>query len=347
MTPAALLDMLGRPLRNLRLSVTDRCNLRCRYCMPHEDYLWLPREDLLHFGEMSALVDLFLDLGVTKIRLTGGEPLVRRDLPRLVEQLARRERIQDLAMTTNGQLLEDAALDLKQAGLHRVTVSLDTLRPERFQELSRSNDLGRTLAGIEQLARVGFANTRIDTVIIRGTNDDEIADLLEFGKQVEAEVRFIEYMDVGGATDWSADQVHSRAAILAQIEAAYGKVDPLEPATAEEAAAPACRYRLADGTVFGIIASTTEPFCGTCDRSRLTADGTWYHCLYAAAGIDLKSPFREGLSADLLKQRIAAGWAKRADRGAEERLALEVRTSPHGQDDLRNDPRLEMHTRGG
>ncbi|MFH0946101.1 MAG: GTP 3',8-cyclase MoaA [Planctomycetota bacterium] len=347
MTLPPLLDLLGRPLRNLRLSVTDRCNLRCQYCMPHEAYRWLPRADLLHYGEMSALVDLFLDLGVTKIRLTGGEPLLRRDLPRLVEQLARRKRIQDLAMTTNGQILAEAALDLKLAGLHRVTVSLDTLRPERFERMSRSDSLGRTLAGIEQLGRVGFQNTRIDTVVIRGTNDDEIPDLIEFGRQVGAEVRFIEYMDVGGATGWSLDQVQTRDAILAEIETRFGKVQLLEPASLEESAAPANRYRLADGTVFGIVASTTAPFCGTCNRSRLTADGTWYHCLYAAAGIDLKSPFREGLSNDDLKRRIVAGWTKRANRGAEERLELKERSSPHNQDNLREDPRLEMHTRGG
>ena len=343
----ALKDIRGRPIRNLRLSVTDRCNLRCQYCMPEEQYTWLPRSDLLHFGEMSALVDLFLDLGVNKVRLTGGEPLLRKDLPRLVAQLAQRERIQDLALTTNGQLLEAAAAELKQAGLHRVTVSLDTLRPDRFLKLSRHDGLHRTLSGIETLARVGFRGTRIDTVLMRGTNEDEIHDLLAYGRQVGAEVRFIEYMDVGGATGWTPDQVFGKRQILEAIERDAGPATPIEPGSPEEAAAPANRYRLPDGTVFGVIASTTAPFCAACDRSRLTADGTWYLCLYAARGIDLKTPFREGAPAAELKRLIAGGWQNRSDQGAEDRLELIGRKSPHERVDLRDDPRLEMHTRGG
>ena len=344
---SVLRDSLGRPIRNLRLSVTDRCNLRCSYCMPEDQYNWLPRGDLLHFGELSALVDLFLDLGVNKVRLTGGEPLLRKDLPRLVAQLAERTRIRDLAMTTNGQLLEESATELKRAGLHRVTVSLDTLRPERFLKLSRSGGLHRTLAGIETLARAGFRNTRIDTVLMRGTNDDEIQDLLAYGRQVGAEVRFIEYMDVGGATGWSADQVFGKRQILEAIERDAGPVQPIEPESSEEAAAPANRYRLGDGTVFGIIASTTAPFCAACDRSRLTADGTWYLCLYAARGIDLKTPFRKGAPPEELRSLITKGWQGRTDRGAEDQLALAGRKSPHNREDLRDDPRLEMHTRGG
>src|SRR5437870_8134058 len=205
-------DALGRPLSNLRVSVTDRCNLRCGYCMPEEEYAWLPRDQILHFEEMSGLVDVFLDLGVDKVRLTGGEPLLRRNLPELVRQLAGKPRLRDLAMTTNGVLLAEHARALKDAGLHRVTVSLDTLHPERFPALTRrpAETHAQVLAGIAAVPAAGFTGTKIDTVAMRGVNDDELADLIEFGRTVPAEVRVIEYMDVGGATRWSMDQVVSR-----------------------------------------------------------------------------------------------------------------------------------------
>ncbi|MBI4880865.1 MAG: GTP 3',8-cyclase MoaA [Planctomycetes bacterium] len=341
-----LQDTQGRPLKNLRLSVTDRCNLRCLYCMPEEHYTWLPREDVLSFREISDLVDVFCDLGVDKVRITGGEPLVRRDLPVLVEELARKRRIRDLALTTNGVLLADAAADLKRAGLLRVTVSLDTLRPERFLALARQDALARVLLGIEALGRAGFTRTRIDSVLLRGMNDDEILDLLDFGREAGAEVRFIEYMDVGGATRWSAGAVVAQGEILRRIEEARGPAQAL-PASPGEESAPAKRFRLADGTVFGVIASTTTPFCATCDRSRLTADGTWYLCLYARQGVDLKTPLRQNASREQLARVIAAGWEKRADRGAEERLALRERAPPLPRQALEGDPRLEMHTRGG
>ncbi len=341
-----LQDTLGRPLKNLRLSVTDRCNLRCLYCMPEEHYTWLPREDILSFREIGDLVDVFCDLGVDKVRITGGEPLVRRDLPVLIADLARKPRIRDLALTTNGVLLADAAVELKRAGLGRVTVSLDTLRPERFLALCRQDELPRVLLGIEALARAGFARTRIDSVLLQGTNDDEILDLLDFGQQAGAEVRFIEYMDVGGATRWSPDAVLARAEVLRRIEQARGPATPLEAEPGEESA-PARRFRLADGTVFGVIASTTTPFCATCDRSRLTADGTWYLCLYARQGIDLKTPLRQNASRAELARAISAGWEARADHGAEERLELRERAPPHARPALEGDPRLEMHTRGG
>ncbi|HLC43041.1 MAG TPA: radical SAM protein, partial [Methylomirabilota bacterium] len=204
-------DTLGRPLRNLRISVTDRCNLRCQYCMPEEEYVWLPREDILSFEEISVLVSIFTELGVDKIRLTGGEPLLRRDLDRLIALLAANPMIRDLAMTTNGVLLAEQAPTLKNAGLHRVTVSLDTLQPERFRALTRRDSHARVLAGTEAAGRAGFSGLKLDSVIMRGVNDDELADLIEYGKKVNAEVRFIEYMDVGGATLWSIDNVVSRA----------------------------------------------------------------------------------------------------------------------------------------
>jgi cyclic pyranopterin phosphate synthase len=339
-------DTLGRPLHNLRLSVTDRCNLRCQYCMPEDEYLWLPRRDLLTFEEISALVDLFTDLGTDRVRLTGGEPLLRRDLPDLVRLLARNPRITDLAMTTNGVLLAEQARALRAAGLHRLTVSLDTLRADRYRTLTRRDALDRVLEGITASRNAGFNGLKLDTVVIRGMNDDELADLIEFGRRVGAEVRFIEYMDVGGATRWSAEQVVSRTEILTALERRYGPTE----AIVEDDSAPARRYRLPDGTVFGVIASMTSPFCRTCDRSRLTADGTWFLCLYALRGIDLRQPLRRGASRDEIRSLIVAGWTARRDRGAEARKELEA-VGARGVlvpiEGLRQDPRLEMHTRGG
>lgn len=336
-------DTLGRPLRNLRISVTDRCNLRCQYCMPEEEYVWLPREDILHFEEISALVDIFAELGVDKVRLTGGEPLLRRDLPELARILAAKPRIRDLAMTTNGVMLAEHAQALYDAGLHRVTVSLDTLRPERFRALTRRDAHAKVLEGIDAVVRAGFKGLKLDTVVMRGTNDDELVDLIEYGKPVGAEVRFIEYMDVGGATQWSMDQVFPRAAILDVLERHYGPIEPV----VEESPAPADRFRLPDETIFGIISSTTAPFCRSCDRSRLTADGMWYLCLYARQGTDLRGPLRRSASKEELKSLIIPTWQARRDRGAEERLRIHHRSPLVQIGELRKDPHLEMHTRGG
>jgi cyclic pyranopterin phosphate synthase len=339
-------DLLARPLRNLRVSVTDRCNLRCQYCMPEEEYAWLPRAEVLTFEEIERLVGVFAGLGVDKVRLTGGEPLLRRDLPGLVRRLAGVPGLAEVAMTTNGVALAGQAAALRAAGLSRLTVSLDTLHPARFRALTRRDAHADVLRGIEAARAAGFAGLKLDTVVIRGVNDDEVVDLVEFARGVPAEVRFIEYMDVGGATRWSRDRVVSRAEILRVLAGRYGTVEPLPPARW----APAERFRLADGTTVGIIASTTVPFCQTCDRSRLTADGTWFLCLYAQRGIDLRTPLRAGATAGELADRIREGWTRRRDRGAEERKALEDggRRGPLlGVEGLRRDPRLEMHTRGG
>jgi len=336
-------DVRGRVLRNLRVSVTDRCNLRCGYCMPEEEYVWLPREDILHFGEIASLTDVFLDLGVDKVRLTGGEPLLRRDLPRLIRMLAAKPRIRDLAMTTNGVLLAEHAPALKAAGLHRITVSLDTLDPARFARLTNRTTHERVLEGIASVPRAGFTGTKLDTVVIRGVNDDELGALIEFARSVPAEVRFIEYMDVGGATRWSMDQVVSRAEMLERLGRRYGRIEPI----VETSTAPADRFRLPDGTTFGIISSTTAPFCADCDRSRLTADGLWYLCLYATRGVDLRGPFRGGAGPEELKALITGVWRARTDRGAEDRLALGNRQPLVQIGGLRRDPHLEMHTRGG
>ncbi|MBZ5644271.1 MAG: GTP 3',8-cyclase MoaA [Acidobacteriia bacterium] len=339
----ALADQLGRPLRSLRLSVTDRCNLRCNYCMPEENYVWLPREELLTFEEITRLVEAFTSLGVTDVRLTGGEPLLRRDLPSLVRMLAANPLVRDLALTTNGVLFAEQAEALRGAGLHRVTLSLDTLRPERFLALTGRDTHAQVLEGIAAAGRAGFTKSKIDTVVIRGVNDDELGDLIEYGRGVQAEVRFIEYMDVGGATGWSMEKVFTRAEMLERLAKRYGSVAPFEQRTS----APAERFALPDGTVFGIIASTTTPFCKSCDRSRLTADGLWYLCLYAQSGVDLRRMLRAGASADELTARISFVWRGRADRGAELRAATGQRGVFIGIDQLRQDPHLEMHTRGG
>ena len=336
-------DTFGRALRNLRISVTDRCNLRCAYCMPEEDYVWLPRTEILHFEEVSTLADVFMSLGVDKIRLTGGEPLLRRDLAALIRLLAAKPGLRDLAITTNGVLLAEQARALREAGLHRVTVSLDTLRPDRFTALTRRANHAQVLAGIAAVPAAGFTGTKLDTVVMRGVNDDELADLIEYGRTVPAEVRFIEYMDVGGATRWSMDKVVSRDEMLDRLSRRYGRIEPV----VEDSTAPADRYALPDGTVFGIIASTTAPFCASCDRSRLTADGMWYLCLYAQKGIDLRAPLRRGASRDELAGVILDPWKRRADRGAEQRLRMRDRTPLVQIGRLREDPHLEMHTRGG
>jgi cyclic pyranopterin phosphate synthase len=311
--------------------------------MPEEEYVWLPREDLLRYEEISDLVDIFLELGADKLRLTGGEPLLRRDLGVLVRMLATKPGLRDLALTTNGVLLAESARSLLDAGLGRVTVSLDSLRPERFKSLTRGDAHAKVLEGIEVAVKVGFKGVKLDAVIMRGINDDEIVDLVEYGKRVGAEVRFIEYMDVGGATRWSADKVFSRAAMLDVLARHYGPVSP----AAEKSSAPAERFVLPDGTWFGIISSTTAPFCRSCDRSRLTADGMWYLCLYAAAGVDLRRPLRAGNSKDKIKRLIVPAWRERRDRGAEERLETTHRLPLVRIEELRRDSHLEMHTRGG
>ena len=338
----ALRDMLGRPLKNLRLSVTDRCNLRCSYCMPEAEYVWLPRHDILQFEEISSLVDVFIKAGVDRIRLTGGEPLLRRDLPQLIRMLAGKPAVRDLALTTNGVLLADQARALHDAGLHRLTVSLDTLRPDRFQALTRLDALPQVLSGIDEATK-HFTGIKLDSVVIRGTNEDELIPLLEYARRIGAELRFIEYMDVGGATQWAPERVVSRMEMIATLSREYGEI----VAMAESTSAPADRYRLPDGTVFGIISSTTEPFCQSCDRSRVTADGMWYRCLYATSGTDLRTPLRAGLSQDDLLRLVTREWSARTDRGAEERLSVGDRSALVTASSLKKNPHLEMHTRGG
>lgn len=338
-----MLDTLQRPLRNLRVSVTDRCNLRCAYCMPEEQYKWLPKRSILSFEEIARVVGVFTSLGVDKVRITGGEPLLRRELANLLRLLAANPKLADLALTTNGVLLVEQARELREAGLKRVTVSLDTLSPETFRALARRDDLGRVLAGIQAARDAGFPELKLDAVMIKGANDGELCDLLEYAKSVGAELRYIEYMDVGGATRWRPEHVLSRAKMLERLAQHYGRIEPVR----EVSTAPAERFRLPDGTVFGIIASTTSPFCRSCDRSRLTADGMWYRCLYATVGINLRDVLRSDASETEFAELIASSWRSRADRGAEARLAELSRGASAGREKLAQNPHLEMHKRGG
>ena len=341
-----VLDAFGRPLRTLRISVTDKCNLRCQYCMPEEEYVWLGRDEILSFEEIALLAGVFTDLGVDRIRLTGGEPLLRRGLPELVRMLAANPALRDLSLTTNGTLLARHAAELRDAGLRRVTVSLDTLQPARFQASTRRDAHPLVLEGLAAARAAGLGPLKLNAVVIRGFNDDELADLVEFGRAQGAEVRFIEYMDVGGATRWTPERVVGRDEMLAALERRYGCIEGLR----ERGSAPAERYVLPDGTTFGIVASTTHPFCADCDRARLTTDGVWLLCLYAARGVDLRALLRGGADRPALAGAIRGGWTRRRDRGAEERKALED-SGGRGVlvpvEDLRRDPRREMHVRGG
>ena len=313
--------------------------------MPEDDYVWLQRSALLTFEEISRVVDVVTTVtgpDTLKVRLTGGEPLLRRDLDTLVGMLAAKP-LRDLAMTTNGVLLADNAQRLHDAGLRRVTVSLDTLRPDRYRTLARRDSLPATLAGIRTAAEVGFTDTKLDTVLIRGVNDDELTDLIDYAATIPAEIRFIEYMDVGGATNWSMDTVVPAAEILDRVRAHYGTVEPLPG----RGAAPAARYRLPDGTTFGIVASTTQPFCATCNRTRLTADGILYLCLYALTGTDVRTPLRDGATDADLATLIGDTWQRRDDQGATDRVHLTHRGPLIPAETLRTNPHNEMHTRGG
>jgi cyclic pyranopterin phosphate synthase len=311
--------------------------------MPEDEYVWLPREDVLAYEETSTIVDLFGELGVDRLRITGGEPLLRRDLPSLVAALAAKPWVRDLALTTNGVLLASAAADLKRAGLRRLTVSLDTLHRDRFERLTRIDALPAVLAGIDAARGAGFGPLKLDTVVMRGANDDELPALVDFAREIDSEIRFIEYMDVGGATGWRPDVVVSRREILAVLTERYGSVEPID----ETSSAPAARFRLPHGQTIGIISSTTQPFCRTCDRARLTADGVLLLCLYAQHGTDLRRPLRAGASRDTMLNLIHAVWSGRADRGAEERLSVRARGSYIPVSVLKRDAHLEMHTRGG
>ena len=317
-------DLFGRPLRDLRISVTDRCNFRCPYCMPAEifgeAYQFLPKDEILTFEEIARLSRLFVDLGVNKLRITGGEPLLRVDLPNLIAQLAAIPDADDITLTTNAYLLAGQAQHLKDAGLHRITVSLDSLDDEVFKQMNgRGFGTRRVLDGIRRAADVGLAPIKINAVVQKGVNDHTLVDLARYFKGTGHIVRFIEYMDVGNRNGWKLDQVVPAADIVAIIDAEL----PLEPVEANYVGEVANRWRYRDGAgEIGVIASVTQPFCSDCTRARLSTDGRIYTCLFASNGVDLRGPMRDGADDDELTRIISGVWARRRDRYSEERAAF-------------------------
>jgi cyclic pyranopterin phosphate synthase len=321
--PPNLLDTLARPLRDLRISVTDRCNFRCPYCMPAEvygdGYRFLPRSEILSFEEIARLARCFVALGVRKLRLTGGEPLVRANLSRLVTDLAAIPGVDDLALTTNGVMLAAVAAELAAAGLGRVTVSLDSLDPAVFRRMS-GRDVGpeAVLAGIAAAEQAGLTPIKINCVVQRGVNDHTVVDLAHHFRGTGHIVRFIEFMDVGTLNRWDLSQVVPGREIAERIGAEF----PLDPVSPNYPGEVATRWRYRDGSgEIGIIASVSEPFCGGCTRARLSTEGRLVTCLFASGGTDLRGPMRAGASDEDLAAMIAAVWARRADRYSEERSA--------------------------
>jgi GTP 3',8-cyclase len=317
-----LLDTLHRPLRDLRISVTDRCNFRCVYCMPRDvfgrDYAFLPRAALLTFEEIERLARVFASRGVEKIRLTGGEPLLRRDLDTLVAMLARIPGL-DLTLTTNGVLLPAKAQALADAGLRRVTVSLDSLDDDVFRAMNDADvPAARVLAGIDAAHSAGLAPVKVNTVVKRGLNEDSVLPLARHFRGTGVVLRFIEFMDVGATNGWRLDDVVPAAEIVASIDAEW----PLEPVEPDYRGEVANRYRYRDGAgEIGLIASVTQPFCRDCTRARISADGTLYTCLFASGGHDLRAPLREGATDEELAAAIDGIWGRRADRYSELRSA--------------------------
>ncbi len=303
-----LVDPFGRVIRDLRISVTDRCNFRCTYCMPAEGLEWLPRSEVLTFEEIHRVSRIFVErFGVEGIRLTGGEPTVRAHLPMLISQLSGLG--VDLAMTTNGATLRNSAEELRSAGLRRINISLDTLHADRFEQMTRRNELENVLAGIDAAVAAGFSPVKINAVIERGVNDDEIVDLARFGRERGVEVRFIEFMPLDATGHWANDRVVGQDEIVERI----AEVFPLEQMPAR-GAAPADRWRYLDGAgTVGVIPSVTKPFCGDCDRVRLTAEGQFRTCLFATDEFDLREIMRSGGDDDALAERIIAAvgtkWA--------------------------------------
>jgi cyclic pyranopterin phosphate synthase len=335
-----LADAFGRKLRDLRLSVTDRCNFRCPYCMPAETFgpgfKFLPRKEVLSYEEIARLARVCVSLGTRKLRITGGEPLVRADLPELIAQLAAIPGVEDLALTTNGHLLERFAAPLARAGLKRVTVSLDSHDPEVFRQMSGGFSApDKVLRGIAAAEAAGLAPLKINCVVQRGVNDHGLAELAALFRGTGHILRFIEYMDVGTANGWELAQVVPAREIVARIAERF----PLEPAQANYRGEVAKRWRYADGQgEIGVIASVTQPFCGDCTRARLSAEGSLVTCLFATQGRDLKTPLRAGASDAELAELITGVWSRRRDRYSEERTQLAA---------ARTGERIEMFRLGG
>jgi GTP 3',8-cyclase len=335
-----LKDALGRAMKDLRISVTDRCNFRCSYCMPLDKYEWIDRHEILTFEEVTRLAKLFVRLGVEEIRITGGEPLLRHGLETLVKQLAGLDGLKDLSLTTNASMLNDQVAALVQAGLKRINVSLDTIDPEKFQLMTRRDDLANVLEGLIAAKQHGLHPIKINTVIQRGVNDKDILSLAEFSRQNGFWVRFIEYMDVGNSNNWVSERMVSKKEILETIHSRY----PLKEVGRHEESAPAVNYEYLDGIGnVGVIASVTEPFCAGCTRARLTADGKLVMCLFANQSFDLKRLLRAGANDENILDALRSAWMSRTDRYSEERL--EAMKSGEYQPNSRR--KMEMISLGG
>ena len=331
-------DRLGRPLRDLRISVTDRCNFRCTYCMPREVYgaafRFLPQAELLTFEEITRLASAAVSRGVSKIRLTGGEPLLRRDVEQLVRMLAGLDGLRDLTLTTNGSLLAAKAAELAAAGLKRVTVSLDSLDDAVFATLNDVDfPVTRVIAGIEAAARAGLQPIKVNMVVRRGLNEGSVLPMARFAREGGYTLRFIEYMDVGHTNGWALEEVVPSAEVVAMVAAEL----PLEPLPPQYPGEVATRWRYLDGGgEIGVISSVTQPFCGACTRARLTAEGVLYTCLFGVRGSDLRTPLRAGIHDEALREHVASLWSDRTDRYSELRSGATVAL-----------PRVEMSRIGG
>ena len=343
-TQAAVKDRLSRPLRDLRISVIDRCNYRCPYCMPAElfgdNHQFLPRAHWLTAGEIKRVASVFLQLGVKKLRLTGGEPLLRRDIVDIVAGLAELNGVEDLAITTNGSRLAEHAAALKQAGLKRITVSLDSLDEAVFKEMNGGRgELAVVLNGIETALAAGFP-IKLNTVVERGKNDHTVLDLVERFRGTGVIVRFIEYMDVGTVNGWQPRQVVPSKELLARLRERW----PLSPMSSNYRGEVAKRYTFDDGQgEIGFISSVSEPFCGDCHRARLSADGTVYTCLFAATGTELRTPLRSGASDADLVGLLQNVWRNRQDRYSE----IRGRLLEHKPEGVEKPERVEMYRMGG
>ncbi len=334
-------DQFQRPLKDLRISLIDRCNFRCPYCMPseqfHHAYEFLNKNEWLSFEEIIRLAKVFVQLGVKKIRLTGGEPLMRPDIDKLIKELATLDGLDDLALTTNGSILTDVAPKLKAAGLKRLTISLDSLDPVIYKQMSGGRgEIKDVLEGIKAAQHAGFNNIKINTVIQRGVNDASMLDLVKFARDNNHSIRFIEYMDVGNQNQWNISQVVSAHEMIAKVQAQY----PMEAIGGTEEGDTSLRYRFTDGNgEIGFIASVTKAFCGTCNRLRLSADGKLYTCLFAVNGTDLKSSLRNDNDDAFLVHLIKVVWQKREDRYSEQRSQIRKDTPKR--------PKVEMYHIGG
>jgi len=335
-----LIDAHQRPIRDLRISVTDRCNFRCTYCMPLDEYEWIDKREILTFEEITRLATLFVRLGVEKIRLTGGEPLVRKNLDHLVASLSRIDSLKDLCLTTNAALLAEQIDSLKSAGLKRVNISIDSLDPDRFRRMTKRGDLGKVMDGIFAARAAGLAPIKLNAVIERGVNDDDIIPLVEFSREHGFAMRFIEYMDVGNSNNWTSAKLVTKKEIIDKINARY----PLREVGRNQGSAPSVDYEFVDGKGdIGVIASVTEPFCSSCTRVRLTADGKIVTCLFSQLGHDVKARLRSGASDDEIGNFLSSIWQQRTDRYSVERLQA-LNTANY---DPKSHKKIEMISLGG